>query len=29
MMLAETEDDDDGNLAFARVLDHDHCAHVA
>lgn len=26
MMLAETEDDDDGNLAFAHVLDHDQSA---
>jgi len=26
MMLVETEDDDEGKLAFARVLDHDRSA---
>lgn len=26
MMLAEPEDDDHGNLAYARVLDHDRSA---
>ena len=26
MLLAETEDDDEGNLGFGRVLDHDRSA---